>query len=80
MAWKETGFSPWWSSVSSSEGAFGAVWEEQLGGAQHPGIWALLPGRVLAGCTPGSLQAARPPPTLDLPLQGWASQTNPFLS
>lgn len=37
MAWKEAGFSLWWSSVSSSEGPFGAVWEEQLDDAQHPG-------------------------------------------
>lgn len=76
MAWKETGFSPWWSSVSSSEEPFGAVWMVH----SILGIWALIPGRVLAGCTPGSLQAAHPHPTLDLALQGQASQTNPFLS
>lgn len=44
------------------------------------GICALIPSRVLAGCIPGSLWAAHPRPTLDLTLQGQASQTNTFLS
>lgn len=65
---KKTGFSLWWSIfvLSSSEGPFGAVWEEQLDDAQHPGDLGshprLCPGLVHPWISAGSTSSSHSGP------------------